>query len=215
MQVILATKNKGKVVELQRILAEFPGAEKLEIISLEKFPELEDVEETGTTFIENALLKAHSIADSTGLAAIADDSGICVDFLNGAPGIFSARYSGNGDAENNKKLLKELENVPDEKRGAHFFCAAVFVTPASSGSRIELIAEGRFEGKIGYEIRGNGGFGYDPLFIPNEQPKSVNGEGDFTRTSAELSPHEKDSISHRGKALRSLVPKILASDLLR
>ncbi|MEY4444536.1 MAG: hypothetical protein RL301_615 [Actinomycetota bacterium] len=215
MQVILATKNKGKVVELQRILAEFPGAEKLEIISLEKFPELHDVEETGTTFIENALLKAHSIADATGIAAIADDSGICVDFLNGAPGIFSARYSGNGDAENNQKLIKELENVPDEKRGAHFYCAAVFVTPASSGSKIELIAEGRFEGKIGYEIRGSGGFGYDPLFIPNEQPNSGNGEGDSTRTSAELSAHEKDSISHRGKALRSLVPKILASDLLR
>ncbi|MEN9679306.1 MAG: hypothetical protein RLZ57_435 [Actinomycetota bacterium] len=215
MQVILATKNKGKVVELQRILAEFPGAEKLEIISLEKFPELQDIEETGTTFIENALLKAHSIADATGIAAIADDSGICVDFLNGAPGIFSARYSGNGDAENNQKLLKVLENVPDEKRGAYFYCAAVFVTPASSGPKIELIAEGRFEGKISYEIRGSGGFGYDPLFIPSEQPNSVNGEGISTRTSAELSAHEKDSISHRGKALRSLVPKILASDLLR
>lgn len=209
MQVILASRNAGKVIELQRILEEFPGAENLEILGLDKFPNIEDVAETGKTFIENALLKAHSIADATGLPAIADDSGICVDYLNGAPGIYSARFSGNGDIANNEKLLNELKDVPDEKRGAHFYCAAVFVTPRNWSSNLELISEGTFEGRIGHSIKGTGGFGYDPLFIPAIQM------GDFTRTSAELSATEKDSISHRGKALRSLVPKILASETLR
>lgn len=209
MQVILASKNAGKVVELQRILQEFPGAEKLEILSLEKFPQVEDIAETGKTFIENALLKAHAIANATGLPAIADDSGICVDYLNGAPGIFSARYSGNGDAANNEKLLAALKDVPEDKRGAHFYCAAVFVTPDSFKEEIEIIAEGKFEGVIAQAVKGLGGFGYDPLFIPTIQ------KGEITRTSAELSAEEKDSISHRGNALRSLVPKILASELLR
>ena len=225
MQIILATRNSGKVVELQRILKEFPGAEKFEIVGLDHFPDLEDVEESGQSFVENALLKAHAIADATGIPAIADDSGICVDFLNGAPGIYSARYSDKGDAGNNEKLLKELSGVPDEKRSAHFYCAAVFATPTNFENKLELIAEGKFEGWIGTELRGSGGFGYDPLFIPKQSELSklsnlmVPGEGESTqksmRTSAELSANEKDAISHRGKALRSLVPQILASDLLR
>ena len=209
MKVVLATRNSGKIVELQRILKEFPGAEKLEIVGLDKFPEIKNVDETGRTFIENALLKAHAIADEVGIPAIADDSGICVDYLKGAPGIYSARYSGNGDFANNEKLLSELTNVSDEERTAHFYCAAVFVTPKNFEDKVELISEGKFEGRIGHELRGTGGFGYDPLFIPAIQ------KGDFTRTSAELSANEKDEISHRGKALRSLVPKILASALLR
>ena len=209
MKIVLATRNAGKVIELQRILKEFPGAENIEIVGLEKFPDAPQVEETGNTFIENALLKAHAIADSTGVPAIADDSGICVDYLNGAPGIFSARYSGNGDAANNEKLLAALKDVPEDKRGAHFYCAAVFVTPDSFKEKIEIIAEGKFEGVIAQAVKGLGGFGYDPLFIPTIQ------KGEITRTSAELSAEEKDSISHRGNALRSLVPKILASELLR
>lgn len=209
MQIILATRNAGKVIELQRILKEFPCTKELEIIGLDNFPEIADIEETGSTFIENALIKAHAIADATGIPAIADDSGICVDFLNGAPGIYSARYSGDGDLANNNKLLGELAGLPDEKRGAHFYCAAVFVTPKRFKESIELIGEGKFEGRIGHELRGSGGFGYDPLFIPAIQT------GKSERTSAELEANEKDSISHRGQALRALVPKILASNLLR
>ena len=122
-RLVLATKNPGKVVEFRRILEEF-GAKDLEVIGLENFPDIGDIEETGSTFEENSLLKARTISNLTGLAALADDSGICVDALKGAPGIYSARYSGQGDAANNAKLLKELENVPDEKRGAYFICVA-------------------------------------------------------------------------------------------
>ena len=119
MKLVLATKNPGKVIEFRRILEEF-GAENLLVVGLDEFPEIGDVEETGKTFEENSLLKARTICKTTGLPALADDSGICVDALNGAPGIYSARYSGEGDAANNAKLLKELADVPDEKRSAYF-----------------------------------------------------------------------------------------------
>lgn len=194
MKLVLATKNSGKVVEFKRILAEF-GADNLEVVGLDAFPEIGDIEETGTTFAENSLLKARTICKLTGLPALADDSGICVDALNGAPGLYSARYSGRGDAANNEKLLNELKDVPDEKRGAYFICVAAYVRPDG----FERVEEGRFYGKILHQEIGTGGFGYDPLF----QPDGLN------CSSAQLSAEEKDAISHRGKAMRAIAPFII------
>ena len=194
MKLVLATKNSGKVIEFRRILEEF-GATNLEVLGLDSFLEIGDIEETGKTFEENSLLKARTISKLTGLSALADDSGICVDALNGAPGLYSARYSGNGDAANNQKLLEALKDVPDEKRTAYFICVAAFVRPDG----FERVEEGRFYGKILHEVVGSGGFGYDPLF----QPDGLN------CSSAELSAEEKDAISHRGKAMRAIAPYII------
>jgi len=194
MRLVLATKNPGKVIEFERILAEF-GAKDLEVVGLDKFPEIGDIEETGKTFEENALLKARTICKLTGLPALADDSGICVDALNGAPGLYSARYSGQGDAANNEKLLNELRDVPDEKRSAYFICVAAYVRPDG----LEQVAEGRFYGSILRQVIGDGGFGYDPLFKPEGMELS----------SAQLSAAEKDAISHRGKAMRAIAPYII------
>lgn len=194
MKLVLATKNSGKVVEFRRILEEL-GATNLEVLGLDSFPEIGDIEETGKTFEENSLLKARTISKLTGLPALADDSGICVDALNGEPGLYSARYSGNGDAANNQKLLEALKDVPDEKRTAYFVCVAAFVRPDG----FEKVEEGRFYGKILHEVVGSGGFGYDPLF----QPDGLN------CSSAELSAEEKDAISHRGKAMRAIAPYII------
>jgi len=194
MKLVLATKNSGKVVEFRRLLEEL-GAKDLEVVGLDPFPEIGDIEETGTTFEENALLKARTICKLTGLPALADDSGICVDALNGAPGLYSARYSGNGDAANNEKLLDALKDVPDEKRTAYFICVAAYVRPDG----FEVIEEGRFYGRILHQVVGSGGFGYDPLFAPNGMNCS----------SAELSAQEKDAISHRGKAMRAIAPHII------
>lgn len=194
MKLVLATKNAGKVVEFRRILEEL-GAKNLEVVGLDSFPEIGEIEETGTTFEENALLKARTICKLTGFPALADDSGICVAALDGAPGLYSARYSGDGDAANNAKLLEELKDVPDEKRNAYFICVAAFVSPDG----FEKVEEGRFYGKILHETRGNGGFGYDPLFLP---------EG-LDRSTAELTAQEKDAISHRGKAMRAIAPHII------
>ena len=194
MKLVLATKNSGKVIEFRRILAEF-GATNLEVVGLDVFPDIGDIEETGETFEENSLLKARTVCKLTGHSALADDSGICVDALNGAPGLFSARYSGKGDEANNEKLLLELRDVPDEKRGAYFICVAAYVRPDG----FEKVEEGRFYGKILYQLKGTGGFGYDPLF----QPDGLN------CSSAELSAQEKDAISHRGKAMRAIAPYII------
>ena len=194
MKLVLATKNAGKVVEFRRILAEF-GATNLEVVGLDTFPEIGEIEETGKTFEENSLLKARTVCKLTGFAALADDSGICVDALNGAPGLYSARYSGMGDAANNEKLLLELRDVPEEQRGAYFICVAAYVRPDG----FEKVEEGRFYGKIMHQIKGSGGFGYDPLF----QPDGLN------CSSAELSAEEKDAISHRGKAMRAIAPYII------
>ena len=194
MKLVLATKNAGKVVEFRRILAEF-GATNLEVVGLDTFPEIGEIEETGKTFEENSLLKARTVCKLTGFAALADDSGICVDALNGAPGLYSARYSGMGDAANNEKLLLELRDVPEEQRGAYFICVAAYVRPDG----FEQVEEGRFYGKIMHQIKGTGGFGYDPLF----QPDGLN------CSSAELSAEEKDAISHRGKAMRAIAPYII------
>ena len=185
MKVFIATKNAKKLIELERILTPL-GFQVLSEKDLDK--PLGEVEETGTTFAENALLKAKAGLELTGLTSVADDSGICVDYLNGAPGIYSARYSGGhgNDEENNKKILRELEGVPMEQRGAHYSAAIACVFPDGRSFTVQ----GDCFGHIAFEESGTQGFGYDPLFISEK--------GCFGHLSAE----EKDEISHRGKALR-------------
>ncbi len=188
MRYIIATHNRDKLAELSRILEPL-GIEA--VTDRDLGMELPEVEETGTTFAENAYLKAASACAATGLPAIADDSGIAVDALNGGPGIYSARYGGPDatDKDRNRKLLCELDGLPPEKRGAHYVCAVCCVFPDGSEP---LTAEGRMYGVIGTEERGERGFGYDPLFIV-----------DSGKTVAELTDEEKDAISHRGNALRA------------
>lgn len=199
-RIVLATRNAGKIRELRRLLAEAGLA--VEPAGLEEFPDIGDVAETGLTFAENALLKAHAVARGSGLPAIADDSGLCVDALNGMPGVFSARWSGRhgDDRANLDLLLAQLADVPEGRRGAHFACAAALALPSGE----EHVVEGALYGSLIREPRGENGFGYDPIFVP---------EG-YDRTTAELSPAEKDAISHRGRALRALVP-VLAEVLAR
>lgn len=195
-RLVLATANPHKVTELTRILA--VGHVDVRVSSLAEFSGAPEVAETGATFAANALLKAHAIADFTGLPAVADDSGLCVDALNGMPGVLSARWSGrHGDDEANLRLLlAQLADVPDERRGAQFVCAAALVLP---GGR-EHISEGVVTGRLIREARGQNGFGYDPIFVPDG--------ADIT--TAEMDPADKDRISHRGKALRGLAPVIAA-----
>ena len=191
-RVILASHNRGKLAELQRILtAAVPGLAPEQIISSAGIS-LPDVVEDAVTFEGNALLKAHSAAEATGLLAVADDSGLAVDVLGGSPGIFSARWSGrHGDDEaNNDLLLAQLSDVPEVHRRARFVCAAALVAPDGT----ETVERGEMPGRLLTERRGDGGFGYDPLFLPDGQ----------TRTSAELSAAEKDAISHRGIAFRAI-----------
>ncbi|CAB4635995.1 unannotated protein [freshwater metagenome] len=195
-KLVLATRNSGKIIEFRRILEEIaPGA--VELISVNQFPELIDVEETGSTFEENSLLKARYTSEATGLPAIADDSGLCIDALGGAPGIFSARWAGkHGDDQANlEKVLEQLKDVPEEKRGAHFLCVASLVLPDGR----EHVAEGRFDGSILRSAVGANGFGYDPIF----QPKGL------AISSAQMSAEEKDLVSHRGKSLRSIAPHVI------
>lgn len=184
MKIFIATKNKKKLVELSRILIPM-GFEVLSETDLDK--PLNEVEETGTTFEENAVLKAMAGLNETGYISVADDSGICVDYLGGAPGVFSARYSGEhgNDDMNNKKLLSELSGVPMEKRTAYYVAAIACVFPDGR----KFTVRGECHGHIAFEESGDCGFGYDPLFISEK--------GCFGHLSAE----EKDSISHRGKAL--------------
>jgi len=195
-QLVLATHNAHKVAELRRILAE-AGLGDLEILDMGAFPQVPDVVETGVTFVENAMLKAHAVAAATGLPAVADDSGLGVDVLGGAPGVFSARWSGKhgDDAANLNLLLQQLSDVPDVHRTAWFGCAAVVALPDGR----ERIAQGRLVGTLVREPRGGNGFGYDPIFVP---------EG-LAVTSAELSPADKDAISHRGRAFRDLAPLVV------
>ena len=187
-KIVLATGNPGKVREIQRILGDF---------GVGVVPQTElgvgDADETGKTFVENALIKARNAAAATGLPAIADDSGLVVDALDGRPGVHSARYSGPDatDDSNIDKLLQELDGVPDERRTAAFHCCAVYV---SADDATSLVAEGRWEGRILTERRGGGGFGYDPVFFDPE----------CGRTAAELAPDLKNARSHRGKALAAL-----------
>jgi XTP/dITP diphosphohydrolase len=197
-KLLLATRNQGKIVEFRRILdAVAPGA--IELVGLDQFPDLHDVDETGKTFEENALLKAREMSQATGLPAIADDSGLCVDALNGDPGIFSARWAGShgNDQANLEKVLEQLKDVPDSERGAYFICVAALYLPDGR----TFCEEGRFHGTILHAPVGENGFGYDPIF----QPKGLE------ISSAQMSSEEKDAVSHRGKALRAIAPVVMSA----
>ena len=192
MRILIATMNTGKLREYERLLAEVPG---LELETMAALPEPIDVVEDRDTFRGNALKKAMEIATVAGMPCLADDSGLEVDALGGGPGVYSARYAGEGstDSENNAKLLDELSGIADDERRARFQCAIVIVD--QSGRELAM-AEGACEGRIGSEPRGSHGFGYDPLFVP---------EG-YAQTMAELGPETKNEISHRAKAAAKLVP---------
>jgi XTP/dITP diphosphohydrolase len=192
-QIVLASSNIGKIKEIQAILAEH-------LIVPQSVFNVTDAEETGSTFVENAIIKARHAAFQCKLPAIADDSGLVVDALSGAPGVISARYAGVGasDRDNVQKLLKELEDVPEERRSARFICVMVFLEHAEDP--FPVIAQGVWEGQILYQPIGANGFGYDPVFwVPEQQC-----------ASAELSAAVKNSLSHRSKALRSLTDLIKA-----
>ena len=192
MEIVLATRNKGKIRELERIFASnLPG---VKLLGTDAFPDLADVAETEDTFEGNALLKARAVSHFTNLPAIADDSGLAEDHLGGAPGIFSARYSGvHGDDQANlNKVLHEMDGVSNRK--AQFVCAAAFVAPRG----YELVLRAEMVGNLIDAPRGEKGFGYDPIFIPIG----------FNQTTGEMDPELKDSISHRGKAMRELAEEI-------
>lgn len=192
--IFLASRNPKKLREMERILAPLvPG---VRVLGLDQVSAYDEPVEDGATFAHNALLKARAGFRATGLPSVADDSGLCVDALNGMPGVLSARWSGQpkSDDRNNALLLDQLAEVPDERRGAHFVCAVAFCADG-----VEELVEGRMEGRVIRQIRGEGGFGYDVLFEADDQPG---------RTTAELSIADKDAISHRGRALRALAPRL-------
>lgn len=195
MKLLVASNNAKKLGELEKILAD-AGIDSVELVPLRDVEPYDEPVEDGRTFADNALIKAHAGAQATGLACIADDSGIAVEELNGMPGVLSARWSGQhgNDAANNELLLAQMEHVPSERRQAAFVSVCALVTPAGQ----EHVAEGRWPGTLLTAPRGEAGFGYDPLFQP---------EGD-TRSSAEMTPEEKNAASHRGRALAQLVPVI-------
>jgi XTP/dITP diphosphohydrolase len=199
-ELLLATANLKKLAELQRILDGELGASRIRLIGLSDLDDYPYVPETGLTFGENALLKARTGVERTGLPTVADDSGLAVDALNGMPGVFSARWAGkHGDDHANLELvLAQISDVPEEHRGAAFVCAAALVLPNGR----EHLVEGRQTGRLLRAGRGSGGFGYDPVFVGDGQD----------RTNAELPPGEKDAISHRGRALRELA-KVVAREL--
>lgn len=199
-RVVLATHNRGKLAELRDLLAPaLPGADVERLVVDAAAAGAPDVVEDGTTFEANALLKARSAAAATGLIAVADDSGLAVDVLGGAPGIFSARWSGRhgDDAANLRLLLAQLSDVPDAHRGAQFVCAAALVTPDGR----EHVETGTLRGALLREPVGDGGFGYDPVLRPDGSD----------RTCAELTRAEKNAISHRGRAMRALLPHLLTA----
>ena len=191
--VVLASRNRKKLAELRRVLEPLvPG---IAVLGLDHVAPFDEPAETEPTFEGNALIKAHACFAATGLPSMADDSGICVDALNGLPGVLSARWSGAGDQANNQLLLTQLADVPDERRGAAFAAAVALVW---SGG--EIVETGRMPGRILHAEQGDGGFGYDPLFAADGNELS----------NAELTPEQKDAISHRGQALRALAPRIAA-----
>ena len=213
-RLVLATNNPHKLVELTRILV--AAGVPAELLGLGGFPGAPEVRETGATFAENALLKARAIADFTGLPAVADDSGLCVDAMNGMPGVLSARWSGRhgDDAGNLRLVLGQLADVPEDRRGGQFACSAALVLPSGR----EHVSEAAMHGRIIHEPRGGNGFGYDPIFVPDPAElaqagliasgPSQPGSSIIGLTNAELDPDAKDRISHRGKAFRSLAPVI-------
>ena len=192
MKVLIASKNQGKIREFKQMLADWP----VSFVALDEWPDIEEPEETGDTFLENASLKAAYYAKETGMISLADDSGLAVDPLNGAPGVLSARYSGNhgDDAANNRLVLSQLANVPDERRTGRFLCALAIALP---DGKIVATTEGSCEGLILREEKGAGGFGYDPLFWSPVLKKTL----------SEATSDEKNSVSHRGNALRALAKK--------
>ena len=195
-RLIVATRNLDKLIELRRILD--AGQVPVDVSDLDEFPDMPEVAETGLTFTENALLKARAVAAYTGLPAVADDSGLCVDALNGMPGVLSARWAGRHGADdaNLELVLAQLADIPAGHRGAQFACAAALVLPSGA----EHVAEGLLEGSLTTAPRGTNGFGYDPIFVPDG----------YEITTAEMDPADKDKISHRGRALRHLAPIIAA-----
>jgi XTP/dITP diphosphohydrolase len=194
MEIVLATRNKKKIEEIRRITTGLP----INILSPDSFPDCPETVEDRDTFEGNAIKKAIDVCKCTGKPALADDSGLEVDALGGAPGVYSARYAGNEggntDVRNYEKLLVELKNVPDEKRGARFVCCMALAFP--DGSVKTFL--GYVEGRIGHEPKGETGFGYDPVFIPKN----------YNKTFAEMSGDEKDRLSHRGKALMKLAASL-------
>jgi XTP/dITP diphosphohydrolase len=188
--LVLATHNKHKVEEMQALLATLP----IQLLGNSDFPDAPEPEETGTTFAENARIKACAIAQATGHYALADDSGICVDALGGRPGVYSARWAGVGSGAKEwiAKTLSELDGVPDEQRTARYVCVMALAAP---DGMILHETEGVFEGTIAHSPRGSSGFGYDPIFV---LPDGTN------RTAAEISPEEKNRLSHRGQAVRAM-----------
>jgi XTP/dITP diphosphohydrolase len=199
-RVLLASRNAKKLAEMHRILgAHLPD---LEVIGLDDVPPYDEPVEDQPTFEGNALLKARAGLAATGLPTLADDSGLCVDALNGMPGVLSARWSGTpkSDHRNNQLLLEQLADVPDDRRTAHFTCSVAFCHPDGT----ELVVEGTMPGRIIREQRGDNGFGYDVVFVADET-------GPPERTTAELPSDEKDAISHRGRALRKIAPLVAAA----
>ncbi|MFS3127814.1 RdgB/HAM1 family non-canonical purine NTP pyrophosphatase [Nocardioides sp. Bht2] len=196
-RIFLASRNAKKLREMERILAPLvPG---VQVLGLDDVVEYDEPIEDAPTFEGNALIKARAGVAATGLPSLADDSGICVDALNGMPGVLSARWAGppKSDQRNNELLLAQLSDVPDERRGGHFACAVALCLPGGS----EQVVEGRMDGHVIREVRGEGGFGYDVLFVADG----------YERTTAELSVAEKDAISHRGKAMATIAPLIVAA----
>jgi XTP/dITP diphosphohydrolase len=198
-QVFLASRNAKKLAEMQRILAEH--VPDIEVLGLDDVTPYDEPAETEPTFEGNALIKARVAVEATGLPSLADDSGLCVDALNGMPGVLSARWAGRSkdDDANNRLLLDQLADVPDDQRGAHFTCAVAFAYPVGAAGVAEHVVHGTMPGRIIREQRGDGGFGYDVLFVADGHD----------RTSAELPADEKDAISHRGQALREIAPIVV------
>ena len=198
-KLVLATQNNGKIKEFERLLAEFVSD--VQVLGLRDFPDMPDIAETGESFIENSLLKARGICEFTQLPTLADDSGLCIDYLNGDPGIYSARWSGvhGDDAANISKVLLQLEGVPQSERSAQFVCEVALVFPVGHLHQgRELIESGKLSGLITLSPRGTAGFGYDPIF----QPVGTK------LTLGEFAHGEKDKISHRGIAMRAIAPRI-------
>ena len=193
-RVLIATQNAGKVREFRRLMEQLPA----EFVGLDRLPKVDAPEEYGSTFLENATIKAKYYSRRFGVIALADDSGLEVDDLSGAPGVHSARYGGDGLSDDDRLhlLLRNLKDVPAEDRTARFRCAVVVVDPGAGGESFHAI--GTVEGSIIFEPRGSNGFGYDPVFVPSGE----------RRTTAEMSADEKDALSHRGRAIRQITPAL-------